>query len=75
MVGTIHSIRTKVAEFSVSGVVRTRILQTIIAVMLSLNYRNNFKRLAEVIDCNENTVQQLDEANRLKSFRVQYKFD
>jgi hypothetical protein len=56
MIGTIHSMMTKVAEFSVSGVVRTRILQTIIAGLLSLNYRNNFKRLAEVIDCNENTV-------------------
>jgi hypothetical protein len=49
-------MRTKIAEFSVTGIVCTRILRTIIAGMLSLNYRNNFKRLADVIDCNENTV-------------------
>jgi hypothetical protein len=56
MIGTIHSMRSKVAEICERGKVRTRILQTIFSAMLSLQYRNNFKRLSEVIRCNENTV-------------------
>lgn len=56
MVGTIHSMRAKVAEICEKGIVQTRILTTIFTAMLSLSYRNNFKRLAEVAGCNENTI-------------------
>jgi hypothetical protein len=56
MIRTIHSMNVKVAEICKKGVVRTRILQMIFAAMFSQSYRNNFKRLYEVIGCTESTV-------------------
>jgi hypothetical protein len=49
-------MNVKVAEICKKGVVRTRILQMIFAAMFSQSYRNNFKRLYEVIGCTESTV-------------------